>query len=98
MPSLLPAAADMPYVAVMALFALCMLVATAPQLAAEPYPRMVVGKMVDPGSHVLTLLAPSLTWFFLGLITVALAVFFAARYLLSIGSVKSVWARLFAIE
>lgn len=48
-----------------AVFALCMLLATVPELINEPYPRVAVGVTIDSGSRLFTLLGPVAAWFFI---------------------------------
>ena len=83
-----------------ALFALCLFGATLPQLIAEPQPRVVVGQTVDVGSHVLTLLAPSVTWLLLLAAAAAAGLYVLVRALCSDSNSRVARAvgRLFASE
>ena len=80
------------------LFLACMAVATLPQLAAEPYERVVVGVTVDTGSKVLSLLAPGLLRAAAFAAVLAALIWVAVLALGRQPAVRAAWKRLFATE
>jgi hypothetical protein len=84
--------------AILSLFLALLAVATLPQLAAEPYERVIVGMTVDTGSQVLTLLAPGLLRAAAAAALLAAAAYALVRAAASQPAVSAAWKRLFATE